>query len=368
MGLFSSFLNMFTAPKPQPSRGPAPTPVPTPANTSILNGISTQRPPDLGASNMIKNTLIQSVPTIQNAVGGGSIAPQGGGQSYGSGGGGGTALIPPASSYTGPSADDVTNQLRAAYGQAQDQINQQSPLLDQSYQTAQSDINNSLTSAQNAANNQKQSLNQQFGDVLRNTLQTYKDLGKQRQGTFSALGTLDSSAYQEQQFKADEDLANQQSRTQSQQAIQNNQIDNQLLDYRNQANSQLAQLATQYQAGKNAIASALAQNNIQEAGAISQALDQVRQRAQDVQNSIIQFANQAAYMKSLGYGVNNSIGSISASPFASTMQSYLNQVQQNGNSQYSLPQNASIMQGQGFINKATGKPYTPQELMQLGLQ
>lgn len=282
-------------------------------------------------------------------------APATGGQSTGGGGGGpAISLTPPVNSYAGPSADDVTSQLRAQYGQAAQDIQNQSGLLDSSYNSAKGDITNSLNDAQNATNTQKQTNDQQFGDILRNQLKTYQDLGRQRQGTFSGLGTLDSSAFQEQQFRGDQDLSNQRNQTDLQHQQSTTQIDQAFTSYKTQANSQLGQLAQQYQAGKNAIASALAQNNLQQASAISSALDQLRQRAQDVQNNVIQFANQAALLKSQGAQVQTNIGGINGTQYGNTVQQYLTQLLGQGNQQYQVPQ--ANPTGQGYI-APNGKKY-----------
>jgi len=261
-------------------------------------------------------------------------------------------LIPPTSGQTG-SQDDI-GLLKSYYDQARQAIEAQGPQLEQSYNLAKGDIENALTDTQKAAENQKQALAQTYGDLLRNQLQTYQDLNRQRQGVFSSLGTLDSSAFGEQQLRADQAFGEQRAKTEQQQASDIKSVDDAVLSYKNQANSILGQLALQYQAGKNQIAQALAQGNLDEAAAIKNATDQIRSQAQAIQNSVINFANQAALLKAQGYNVKTSIGGITGADFAKNMSDILTQSLAAGKQLYTLP--ATNVEGQGYIGP-DGKRY-----------
>jgi hypothetical protein len=283
----------------------------------------------------------------------GGQAPSGGG-SYGSG----LSLTPPSSQNPGPSQDDMLNILRGQFSNAQNDIRNQGGSLDSSYGQAKTDIGNTITDAQKQAEAQKTNNESTYGNLLKQSNQTYRELGQQRQGTFSALGTLDSSAYGDQQAKADQALADQTGQISLDKTKSNSGIDNTLTTFSNQANSQLATLANQYQQGKNAIASALASNNLQEASAIQDALTQIRQQAYQIQNNITNFANQAAMLKSQGYGVNQSIAGYNGNQFGQNVQSALQQAMSSGKSQYVIPSNTAT--GQGYI-APNGKYYSSYE-------
>lgn len=329
---------------------------------STLNPFKSTQPDYLintnGSYQPINNVPSYTTPKFQQILGISTGQQSGGGNGNGggaSGGGNGPMItLNTPNTYSGPSEQDAINQQKAIYDQAANDIQAQNPQLDQSYNLAKGDIQAGIDESTAAANAQKQNLNQDFGSLLKNQLQTYQDLNRQRQGTFSALGTLDSSSFGEQQFRSDQNYADQRGQTQTEQQKSLNQVDTTLKSYVDKANNQLGQLAIQYQSGKNAIASALANNDLQSAAAISQAIDKIKTRAQEVQNSMIDFANQASMLKAQGYDVKTNIGSVSAAPYAQQMANMLSQMTAQGNSTYTIP--TSSVQGQGYIS-SSGKRF-----------
>lgn len=266
-------------------------------------------------------------------------SPSTGGQSTGGGGNtGGTINIGRVSQNSDDGQKD-TNFLRQVYESARSGIKAQAPLIDQSYQQSQQDINNQVGIAEREAEGQRQDYGDQYGQILKNQVQTYQDLGRQRQGLFAGLGTLDSSAFGEQQFRADQALGEQTAQTAKEKQRAFQEVDNRLSQVKQQAQSQLAQLGIQYQQGKQQIAQALANNNIEEAQAIASALDNVKQRAQAIQQQAVDFANQIGMLKAQGYNVN--------------VQEYGNSVNQQlaGLDRYATPKYTNM--GSGYIS--TGK-------------
>lgn len=302
----------------------------------------------------------------QPSSGGGSwggsdnpVAPNISGQSAGGGtnGGGGNGLTPPVFN-PGPSEQDVINQLKGVYNQARGDIEAQGGNLDKSYDLAKGDIDASVADAEATTSAQKDQQNTLFGDVLRNQLRTYQDTARQRQGTFSALGTLDSSAFGEQQFRADQSLAEERGITERERARTIADIDRQFNGFKQKATSELARLGLQYNQGKQAIASALANNNLSEAAAISDAINAVRDRAAQIQNSIIEFGNQAKLLKAQGLDVSGAIKGISGQGYADQVGQNLQNLVANASNLYQVPQ-ANIT-GRGFIspkNRAEDDPF-----------
>lgn len=294
----------------------------------------------------------------------GGAAPSTGGQTLGastgsSGGSGGGSygaginLTPPAFADQSQSNNANMDLLRQQYDASRNDINAQNGQLDQSYNLSKGDIENAISQTEQAAQQQKQDQSKLFGDLLRNQLQTYQDTNRQRMGTFSALGSLDSSEFQNQQFKGDQAYAQQRGQTETEQTKTLKQIDDSVVNYRKQATSELSKLALQYQSGKQAIQSALSQNNLQEAGAIQNALDQIRQRAADVQNSMISFANQAALLKAQGNDVRVGIQGTTGNDYAQYINNLLAQQTATGKSMYALP--TSGVQGSGYIGQGTSE-------------
>lgn len=273
----------------------------------------------------------------------------------------------PSGGTTGPSTDDqYISALRNAYGENANALQAENPLLDSAYQNSTNDINNQIDQQQKASDLQKQQNAQSFGDILKQNAQTYNEIGQQQRGTFSGLGTLDSSAFQDAQLKNGQNLADNQAKTQQQQAIQNNTIDNALTSFRQNALSKLADLGNQYQQGKLGIAQALANNDLSSANAIQNALGGIRQQAQNVQNSIMNFGLQAGLLSGYGKDVASTISGATGSDFVNNLLSSLGVARNNANSVYQLPTSGG-MSGQGYIgvgSKGKIDPFTGQPVAQ----
>jgi len=225
------------------------------------------------------------------------------------------------------------NLTDAAYQQARAQIEAMNPLLEQSYGQGKTDIQNAIDEAVQAGEKQKTDVNTRYSNILANMLKTYQDLGRQRQGTFSSLGTLDSSAFGEQQARADQSLAENRAATETAQAQDINSIEQNINAYKKQAESSLANLALQYQAGKNAITAALANNDISGAAAIKSTIDNIR--------------NQALTIASLLNPTLGSIQGITGDTTANNVSRLLANLTATGNSTYTLPTSNQDV-GSGF--------------------
>jgi hypothetical protein len=277
---------------------------------------------------------VLGITTVGNRV----AAPQTGGQPTGGSGG----------NPNQANNDAYLQNIKDQYGQNRDYVqNSLLPGAERDYNLAKGDISNALTDAQNTANTQKDSVNTQFGDILKNQVRTYQDLGRQRTGIFSGLGTLDSSAYNEQNFRAGQDLSNQRNETDLQKTKALGGIDQQFSSYQKQAESQLGQLASQYQSGTDSLRNALAQNNIQEAGAIQSALSQIQQQAQELDTNRKNWATQAALLKSQGVDVMGALSAINGNDYGQQVGQQLAQANAFGKSL--IPQVTGLNTA-GYIN------------------
>lgn len=292
-----------------------------------------------------------------------NVNPSTGGQSAGGGqgnSGGGVQLNAPTSPQPDQAGDLAL--LRDQYNAARSEIEGQNSTLDQTYNLSRGDIEAGITDAEKAAESQKQGLQQSYGDILKTQLKTYQDQGRQRAGTYSALGTLDSSAYGEDTLRADQSLADARLRTDLEQTRSVKSVDDQVNTYKQKASSELARLGQQYQQGKQAIQRLVAQNRLEEAGSIRDYLSQVREQAANVQNSLNDFVNQAALLKAQGIDVRTNIGGVSASPYADQVNQQLSAMTQTGNSKYTIP--TTNVNGQGYI--PTKKKNTLSDFISIG--
>jgi len=283
-----------------------------------------------------------------------------GGQVLGStttGGGGGGGNLDLGSPTTTPVDASNADASLAAWQAARQRILDQGPLLDQSFVQGKTDIQDSIDSANRSAATQTDINNSAYGDLLRGNLQTYQDTNRSRQGIFSNLGTLDSSAFQEQQFRGDQTFGQNKSSIEQDQVRTNTGIQNTLTDFTNKAKSGLAYLAIQYQAGKNALSSALAQGDIAGAQDVSAALADIRQKAADINNVIITFQNQANLYKTLGYNVTTTVPTYNATGITPGLtNSFGDQLK---NIQNMTPSATTGIQGQGYILDAQGNKRDP---------
>jgi len=286
-----------------------------------------------------------------NSQGQPTYQPQTSGQGAGAGGG-------QQFSLQGPTAPQETGQgdigiLRDQYGVARQGLEQQGGQLDQSYALSKGDIEGALGDAQQTATVRKQENDSQFGSLLRQGLQTYQDLNRQRSGIFSNLGSLDSSSFQEQQYRGDQEYGQLRNNTLQQQQRSGSEIDRQFDTYKRQADSELARLGLTYQQGKQQIASAIANNDLSQASAVKGYLDQIRQRAAEVQNMQAQFANQVEMLKAQGVNVKTAIAG--QNPDAYQQQFSLQTANQRNALAAITPQQQAGVQGQGYIIGKDGK-------------
>ncbi len=287
-----------------------------------------------------------------------TVSGQGPGGGGGTGGGNPITLTSPVPDNTGMSDEEAAARIRPGYEQAARDIQARGGELDTSYGLAKGDITAAQEATQKAATTQKAENAATFGDILKSQLQNKQELDRQRMGTFAGLGTLESSAYGEQQFRGDQAYGEQRGRTLVEQEKRNQAIDDQVATYSKQATSDLAKLALSYQSGKNAIASALANNDLNRASAIQAAIDKVKARAIDIQNTMIDFANKAQMLKTMGYDVRTSIGGQGAGQYAGEVSNMLGNMTKAGNSLYTIPTTGD--QGQGYI-APNGKRYTSRD-------
>jgi len=245
---------------------------------------------------------------------------------------------------TTPTGDLSGNQdlglVNAGWEEARKYIEAQNPILDQSYALSKGDIEGGITSAEQAGTRQTEDLSKRYGSILANQLRTYQDLGRQRQGVFSSLGTLESSAFGEQQARADQSLGEGRLATEQNQATDIKSVQDTVNSYKQQAQSELGRLALQYQQGKQAISSALANNDIQAAASIKDTIDQIR--------------NRALTISSLLSGTLSSISGVTGEGYATNVAKQLASVTSSGNALYTLP--ATSTTGEGFI-APDGKKY-----------
>lgn len=346
-------------------------------------GVGGVKLPDFGISEFIKppapaknvqGAATQSMPTFSQATPNALAAAglgAGGGGSYTSGGGSGGGALPATSGQpssggggSSPSPDDAyLNQLRQAFGGQKAALENQIGSYDSDYTNQKSAIDSAITHAQDTLNQENQSDQTLYGQNLKNLLQSDQELRQRRQGTYSALGSLDSSSYLNDVSKADQSLLeNQQQLTgERDKNIHNRQA---AFDtYQQQANTQLASFANEISRAKEALKGAMANVDMNQANAIASYIQNVQQQAQQVAAQQQAMKLNLAQLASQGVDVSGNLAKMNMGDFSNQFGSKLSSNLQAGMNTYSLP--SSNVLGQGSINPYTGKPMTDQEKKQL---
>lgn len=280
----------------------------------------------------------------------GGQAPSAGGNG---GGNGGSGVVLNAPTSGNPDQNVDWEGLRQGYAIARGGIEAQGNQLDQTYNISRGDIEGDIASTQKLGEQQVQDSQRQYSDILANQVRTYQDVNRNRMGTFSSLGTLDSSEFGNQQARADQSLAEQRAMTENEQVRTTSTIRQQVNDYINKSKSELARLALQWQSGRQQVADALAMNNVEEASAIKSMTDQIQQRAQQITSTINDFVNQASLLKAQGNDVRLNIPNINGNEYAAKVAQQLASLPT-----YNLPTTGQL--GQGYIGN---KKKTYQDLL-----
>lgn len=315
------------------------TPTPTPSAQSYANHNSTGPLPGGGSTG---GTYSQTQST-------GQYAPAISGQSSAATGGGYDAL----------------QSLRDAFGQQRSAIEGQLPALEGDYNQSKSDIEASVNRAQDTLNTQKDDLNRTYGQNLKQLLQTDQELRQRRQGTFSALNTLDSSAYRDDVTKGDQALQDNQNALVAERDRNIQGADKEFAAYQQQATSQLAQVANEFTRAKAALRQAVADVNLNEASSIQNYMQQLQDRAQAVQDQMNAFKMNLAQLQAQGVNVVGNLKNFNMNDFSQQFGQGLQNTLQNVTARYSLPQSTAA--GSGYINPKTGKAYTDEERRLLGI-
>lgn len=297
----------------------------------------------------VLGTQIQS--PIQSPVYGpqlpsGGIRPASGGQSGApvAGDGGQQQTTLPQSN----SDNDFVNSLRSTYGNLRNIVSSSLPGLEQDYTRVKGDIEGAIQRGRDTLNEQKEDINRGYGENLRNVLQSDREIGQKSRGVFSQLNALDSSAFADSEIKRQQNLFDTKNEFTRERDRSISSADRQYSEYESTANQQLADLGGQYMQGKQQLQYALANNDLQEATAIQNAMSQIQERAQNVQNTIANLKLSAANLQSQGVDVVGNLQKLNRSGIDGLFGQYLSQYANPTSSYLTLPNQA--VQGQGYIS------------------
>lgn len=317
-----------------------------------------------GGSNLFGQNLAQraSTPSVQGAQTRNVPVPSGISPAYG--GGGGSYSQTQATSYapatSGQAADggggdeggyDYIGALRSAFDQSRNSLQSILPTYDSDYSNFKSTIEGGINRAKDTLTTQNQEDERLFGQSLKSLLQSDKDLRQRRQGTFSALGALDSSQFRDETTQADQFLLESQQNLEGEKNRNYNERQKEYAAYEQQANSQIAGYANEISRAKASLQQAIASVNMDEAASIQNYISQLSQQAQQVNAQREAMALNLAQLQAQGTDVVGNLSKLNMGQFSNLFGQNLAKRVQSSIGRYATPTNQ--VNGSGFIGNGT---------------
>lgn len=253
---------------------------------------------------------------------------------------------------------DYLGALRNSFGQSKGALEAMLPTYDSDYANYEKSINSNIDTALQTKTAQDQADEVTYGKSLKSLLQSDRELKQRRQGVFSALNSLDSSAYRDDVTKGDQALLENQQELESEKKRYMDDRQKEYTAYENNAKSQLGAYKNEINRAKQGLQQAIASVNMDEAASIQNYIDKLNSEAQQVQSNLQATALNLAQLQAQGTDVAGNLSKLNMGQFANTFgQNIANRVGQL-TSKYTLPsQNA---QGSGYIGRS-GKRYNSEQ-------
>lgn len=287
--------------------------------------------PTLGASTQQYQEPVDTRTDAQRfgALLGGTYQPSSGGQP-----------AAPTGDSGGDSGSSYVDQLRQAYDYARSLVSDQLPGLEADYTRIKGDIEGALGRAKETYGEQKEDIRRGYGEGLRNLIQSNRELEQKSRNVYSGLNALDSSSFAESNEKARQSFIETQGKLTSERERSNREAERQYSAYESQANQALADLGNQYQAGRQALQSAIANNRIEEATNIMNYL-------QNLQNTISSYKLNLAQLQAQGTDVVGALQKLNRGGLDNIFGNYLSSVYNPMMGQLKIPTNN--LAGSGYI-------------------
>lgn len=295
----------------------------------------------LGSSTQSSGTYAQTAPTgdFQAATSGEVSGDTSGGDSY-----------------------DPLAALRDAFNSQRSALEGQLPILESDYNLGKADIEGSVNRAKDTLQSQRAETERGYGQSLKSLLQTDKELRSRRQGTFSALGALDSSAFRDETVKGDQFLQENQLGLQGERDRVLQSADKEYAAFEQKATSDLARYANEFARAKSALQQAVASVNMEEAASIQNYMSQLQERSQAIQDQMNGFKMNLAQLQAQGTDVMGNLAKFNMNDFNKIFGSRL-QNQYNS----TLSRYGQAGQPQSSMAGYIGRGMTDEQKRQLGL-
>lgn len=260
---------------------------------------------------------------------------------------------------------DYLGALRDSFGKSRGALEAMLPTYDSDYANYEKNVTSQIDTARQTRDQQDQADEKTYGQSLKSLLQSDRELKQRRQGVFSGLNSLDSSAYRDDVTKGDQALLeNQQELEGEKRRYQQDRV-KEFTAYENNAKTQLSAYQNEINRAKQGLQQAIASVNMDEASSIQNYIDKITSEAQQVQSNLQATAMNLAQLQAQGTDVVGNLSRMNMGAFANTFGQNLAKRVGEITQRYSLPQQA--VAGSGYINPSTGKSFTDEERRLLGI-
>lgn len=303
-----------------------------------VQGASTSQPPRQDLFSGILSKPQTGTPTY---------LPSTGGQSAGGGGGSiGNFDVPQGDSGDG----NYVNELRNVFSNLRSSIGSMMPNLENTYNTVKADIEGGINRAKQVYGERKEDVNKGFGENLRSLLLSDRELGEKNRNVYSGLNALDSSSYGDAEIKRNQNVFDTQSKLIADKERQLREAEREYGAYEAEGNRALAQAASEWMQAKSALQQALAQNDLNEAAAIQNAMNDIKARAQQTQDTINAFKLNLAQMQAQGTNVIGNLQKLGADSLNNIFSGFMQNTFQPSMARLTIPQGG--VKGAGFIGRS----------------
>ncbi len=284
-----------------------------------------------------------------------------GGQPTGGNGGGnnGNSGNNTSSQSSGPSPEEIyLQQMRDSFSGVKSALENQLPTYDSDFNNYKNQAMGNINQAKATLADTQAQTEYNYGNNLKNMLQANKDLRQRATGTFSSLGTLDSSAYQDALDKGDQTLKDNLALNDTNKVRELNSAKSQYDAYERQALGSIDSYQQEINRAKDGIRQAIASANLNEASSIAQYLQQLQNQKSTIESNLAAFKAQLATLQAQGIDVIGNIKKFNGADFSNTFGNLLGNQIANTNNLLTIP--TPSVSGQGYI-AANGKRYNSQD-------
>jgi hypothetical protein len=329
-----------------------------------IQGMSNKPKPQVAGAKTTRQPVIPSAPPVATQRTGGTYfsnptapatpqpQPAGGGEALGGGDGGGESF-------------DPLGALRNSFNQKRSALEAMIPTYDSDFGNFKTEAEAGIQRAKNTLEAQNQEDERSYGNSLRSLLQTDRELRQRRQGTFSSLNALDSSAYRDDTVKADQELLESTQLLDAEKRRTYKERQDEFAAYEKEAVSKLAHYGNEIQRAKQAMKMAIADVNMDEAASLQNYIDKLMAEAQQVNAGREAMALNLTQLQASGVDVVGNLGKMNMQGFSNifgdSLRNRINQI----TARYTLPQ--TQLPGSGYINPRTGRSFTDEERRLLGI-